>query len=65
MIPIHNAFKGVRFGPSWQRKPDTQVSATFNRLNEENPELPIESIIEMTASHYDISPTQCIKALWG
>lgn len=51
--------------PRIQRTPDPQVQATFKRMEEENPDLPIEDILQLTASHLNLTPSTTIAALWG
>ncbi len=47
------------------RKPDLAVSVVFNRYEMENPDLPVEDIIGITASHFGVTPQVILKRLWG
>jgi len=62
MILSHS---GMRIGPNWRRTPEQVICDTFNRLNEENPDLSIDDVIAMTASQHDTTPSHIISALWG
>jgi hypothetical protein len=55
----------MRIGPNWRRTPEQVICDTFNRLNTENPDLSIDDVIAMTASHHYTTPSHIITALWG
>lgn len=54
-----------RVSKSLLPKPNYDIRLTFNRYERENPDLPIEDILEMTAAHHSITVSVTISALWG
>lgn len=63
MTPI--LFGKPRVSRALRPRPDASIRRTFNRYNEENPDLSIDDVIAMTASHHDTTPSHIITALWG
>jgi len=51
--------------PRMARNPDMRVSSVFSKYEMENPDLPVEDILEITAKHFAIPTSQVIKKLWG
>lgn len=60
-----HTYKGIRIGPNLRPKPNPTISDTFKRYDLENPNLPIETLIHMTAKHHNLSYETTIAALWG
>jgi hypothetical protein len=46
-------------------RPNPSISATYSRLDEENPDLSVEEILDLTAAHYRTSRETIVKKLWG
>jgi hypothetical protein len=63
MTPI--IYGKPRVSKALRPQPDAAIRRTFNRYDEENPDLPIETILEMTATHHSIPVSTTIAALWG
>ena len=63
MTPI--LYGKPRINRALRPQPDASIRRTFNRYNEENPELPVEDILKMTASHHSLTVSATIAALWG
>ncbi len=48
-----------------KRKPDPEVSRIFSKYDEENPNLSVEEVLAITASHFNTTPATIMKRLWG
>lgn len=58
-------FHTGKFHAASRFTPCPKVSATFSRLDEENPDLPVEELISLTSSQLSISRDAVIRKLWG
>jgi hypothetical protein len=48
-----------------ERNPDAGVSRIFTKYDEENPDLSVEEVLAITASHFNTTPDTIIRKLWG
>ncbi len=48
-----------------ERYPDAGVSRIFTKYDEENPDLSVEEVLAITASHFNTTPDTIIRKLWG
>jgi len=64
-MTIMTLYGKPRVSKSLLPKPNYDIRLTFNRYERENPDLPIEDILEMTAAHHSLTVPATISALWG
>jgi len=48
-----------------KRNPDAEVSRVFSKYDEENPDLSVEEVLAITASHFNTTPAIITRRLWG
>ena len=48
-----------------KRNPDAGVSQIFTKYDEENPDLSVEEVLAITASHFNTTPVTIVRKLWG
>lgn len=54
-----------RFDRQISKRPDPVVSATFRRIDAENPDKPLEEVLDMCASNFNTNRSEIIRKLWG